>query len=245
MAIIRTVSSPQELARSAALHIMGLATEAVDANGQCSIALSGGSTPIPTYHMLTESPFRDRIPWDKVHIFWSDERTVPPDDEDSNFHAAYQSFIEPLSLPESNIHRIKGEIDPPQAAEEYEREIRQVLGGNPPRFDLILLGMGADGHTASLFPKSQAVLTPKDTQLVAANYVEKLKSWRITFTPRLINAASQVTFLISGKGKSQRVYQVLAGRHQPEKLPAQLIKPEDGRLTWVLDQEAAQYLHSG
>lgn len=245
MAIIHTVNSTTALAQAAATHIRDLVLTAVQTKGHFTLALSGGSTPLPTYQQLASPPFRDHIPWENVHIYWSDERAVAPDDEDSNFHAAYQALIEPLSLPEENIHRIPGEKKPQQAAEEYEHEIRQAVEGDPPRFDLILLGMGSDGHTASLFPHTAAVQPGDGGRLVVANYVEDLNAWRITFTPLLINAAAQITFLVSGEEKAQPVYQVLAGRHQPQKLPAQLIKPEDGTLIWFLDQDAAKYLHRG
>lgn len=244
MAIIRTYSSTQALAQAAATHIREIALEAVDDHGRFALALSGGSTPIPTYAALASSPFREDMPWEDTHVFWGDERSVPPDDEGSNYRMVHETLLEPLSLPENNVHRIRGELKPQLAAKEYEKEIRGFFNEDPPHFDLILLGMGEDGHTASLFPNTSALLSPQKSRLVLPNYIDDLDTWRITFTPRLINAAHHATFLVSGEEKAERVYQVLSGRHQPETLPAQIVKPVDGTLSWFLDEGASKYLHA-
>jgi 6-phosphogluconolactonase len=244
MAIIRTYSSTQALAQAAADHILDIALEAVDDQGGFAIALSGGSTPIPTYKILASPPFSEDMPWENTHIFWGDERSVPPDDENSNYKMVHDTLLKPLTLPEDNIHRIQGEMTPQLAAKEYEKEIRSFFAGDPPHFDLILLGMGEDGHIASLFPDSTAFLSPEKSRLVLPNYIDALDSWRITFTPRLINAASHVTFLVTGEEKAKRVYQVLSGRYRLEALPAQIVKPVDGTVTWYLDESASKFLHA-
>ncbi|MFO8036952.1 MAG: 6-phosphogluconolactonase [Anaerolineales bacterium] len=244
MAIIRTYTTREALAQAAADHILDIALEAVDDHGWFAIALSGGSTPIPTYTLLANPPFSDEMPWGNTHIFWGDERSVPPDDKDSNYKMVHDILLDPLSIPEANIHRIQGEMTPQLAAKEYEKEIRHFFPGDPPHFDLILLGMGEDGHIASLFPDSTAFLAPEKSRLVLPNYIDTLDSWRITFTPRLINAAYHVTFLVSGEEKAERVYQVLSGRYHPESLPAQIVKPVDGTVTWYLDESASKYLHA-
>lgn len=243
MAIIKTHSTPQALAQAAAAHIQDAAFEAVAEHGFFSLALAGGSTPIPTYQILSAPPYEESMPWEKTHIFWGDERSVPPDHENSNYKMARDVLLDPLSFPEDNIHRIRGELKPQEAAKEYEKEIREFFNGDPPHFDLILLGMGTDGHTASLFPGSTALLSPQKSRLVLPNYIDALESWRITFTPRLINAAFQVTFLVSGEKKAERVYQALSGRHQPDKLPAHIVNPAEGTVTWYLDAGASKYLH--
>lgn len=243
MAIIKTYSSPQALAHAAAAHIQDSAFEAVADHGFFSLALAGGSTPIPTYQILASPPYEESMPWEKTHIFWGDERTVPPNHEKSNYKMARDVLLDPLSIPEENIHRLQGELKPQEAAKEYEREIREFFNADPPHFDLILLGMGTDGHTASLFPGSTALLSPQKSRLVLANYIDALESWRITFTPRLINAAFQVTFLVSGEKKAERVYQALSSRHQPDKLPAHIVNPAEGTVTWYLDAGASKYLH--
>jgi len=244
MAIIRTYPDSDILATAVADHILDTAQESVSSHGMFAIALSGGSTPLPVYQLLAQPPYSEEMPWEYVHIFWSDERTVPPGHEKSNFSAANRILIEPLSLPEQNIHRIKGEIEPQEAADEYEQDIRDLVGGQPPSFDLILLGLGPDAHTASLFPHSSALVSPPKSRLVVPNFVEKLDSWRITFTPRLINAARHVAFLVTGDEKADCVYQVLAGRHQPVNVPAQAIRPDNGALSWYLDHRAARHIHT-
>lgn len=244
MAIIKTLSTTEELASAAANRMLELAHESVTDHGIFTVALSGGSTPLPTYELLARPPFSEQMPWEYVHIFWGDERAVPPNHENSNYRMAHEVFIDPLGLPEQNVHRIKGENQPQQAAEAYEQDIRDLVGGQPPSFDLVLLGLGEDGHTASLFPNTTAITSPTKHRLVMANYIDKLDSWRITFTPRTINAARHVLFLVSGKNKAEPVYRVLAGRHDPEAVPAQVVNPSNGTLSWYLDREAAAYLHS-
>ena len=244
MADIRIFDSSQELYNEAARVFHQAAAEALYRQGRCSVALSGGSTPLPLYQLLTQDPKADQLDWNMIHFFWGDERTVGPDHPDSNFRSAYQALLAPRKIPSQNLHRVRGEEPPQTAAQRYERELIDWFGSTPPQFDLILLGMGADGHTASLFPGTSLVDPHRVESLswVEAVQVPKLDSWRITFTPRLINAASQVLFLVKGADKAPALKAVIEGPDQPATVPAQLVRPEHGNLTWLIDQEAAAEL---
>jgi len=239
MAEIRTSSEAASLARAAAEHFFTLATAAIAARGQFVVALSGGSTPRVTYVLLASDEFAARVDWSRVHVFWGDERCVPPDHPDSNYRMAREALLDEIPIPTENVHRIRGEWPPDQAATAYQAELEAVLGAGG-RFDLILLGMGADGHTASLFPGTAAM--HEQTRWVVAHYVDKLSMWRITLTPVVINAAAHVTFIVSGAGKAERLREVLDGPHQPDVLPAQIVRPTDGRLLWLVDAAAAVHL---
>lgn len=200
-----------------------------------TLVLSGGSTPRGMHRILADAP---EIDWSNVHIFWGDERTVPPDHEDSNYRMAHESLLRHIDIPEENIHRMRGELDPETAAEEYEREIREVLGvpePEIPRFDVIVLGMGADGHTASLFPGTEAL--DEQQRLVVANEVPQLGTTRLTMTYPLINAAHRVYFLVAGDDKDDAALQCLTDH--PETPPAGLVQPSSGELQWFLDAGAA------
>ncbi len=240
MAIIQTYPTTDQLARAAADHFANLAQEAIDHQGHFSVALAGGSTPRDTYEILATIEYAQKINWERVHVFWGDERLVPPDHEHSNYRMAFDAMLDVVPIPQENIHRILGEAKPQDAARAYQDAIREFFNPRPPCFDLILLGMGDDGHTASIFPKTMAVY--EDTLQVMAHFVEKLESWRVTFTPRLINAAENVTFLVSGERKARRLRQVLVGPYQPEVLPAQVVRPSRGRLRWLIDEAAALHL---
>lgn len=229
-----------DVARKGAEELVAAAGESIGAGRTFSVALAGGSTPLGMFKLLAAEPFRSQVSWGKVSFYWSDERCVPPDHPDSNYGAAADALVSPLGLPEASIHRMRGEMDPNSAATEYEREVRQGVKGDPPRFDLIMLGLGEDGHTASLFPHTQALgITDR---LVAHNYVPKLDAHRLTFTSALINAAGRVMFLVTGEGKAEALKSVLEGERDPETYPAQLVAPTNGRLIWVLDESAAQLL---
>jgi 6-phosphogluconolactonase len=225
----------ESLAHAAAETFAAVAADAIDARGAFCVALSGGSTPRRLFERLGGEPYTDAIDWRHCEIFFSDERFVPPDSPESNFHLARETL---LSKVEASVHPVPTMgIDPPEAAERYEKEVREIVPAGTdgvPRFDLILLGLGPDGHTASLFPGTNA-LRVRD-RLVAPNYVAKLNAWRVTFTYPLINAARVVAFLVEGQEKAQRVAQVLGGH---EDLPAEGVRPEDGRLLWLLDRAAA------
>ena len=221
--MIRVFENSRELARSAAEHLAALAP--------LTVALSGGSTPKILYQVLAEE-FREQIPWSRTHFFWSDERHVPPDHPDSNYRMAYEALLSRVPVPESNVHRVHSENPSAQeAANEYEKII-------VPRLDLILLGLGTDGHTASIFPGSEVLHETK--RLVAAPWVEKLNAYRITMTLPLLNNGASIVFLVSGAEKAEIVKEVLEG---PKKYPAQFVQPTGGELIWMLDRDAAAGLN--
>ena len=232
-----------ELIQAAADQFISTASTAIRDRGGFSVVLSGGSTPLPLYNYLADNP-ADHIAWDKIHFFWGDERAVPPDHPDSNYRQVNQSLLKRRPIPLENIHRIQAELPPVEAARKYQEEILAWFQKSPPRFDLILLGMGNDGHTASLFPKTELVLKDRSNpeSLVAANWVPQLDTWRITFTQDLINAARNILFIVSGKNKKSSLKQVIEGPYNPEVYPSQLIDPKQGNLSWYIDQEAAMEL---
>lgn len=240
---IRVFPDADLLKRAAAEHIITHCESSINAQGYFTIALSGGSTPKAVYELLTDKAFSRYVDWEHLHVFWGDERCVPPDHTESNYRMARLTLLDQVPLPLTNIHRIKGELDPAQAAADYEQTLRQFFArrrDGSVRFDLILLGMGDDGHTASLFPGTPAL--EETERLVVENYVEKLDSWRITLTVPVINAADRVTFLVSGKSKAETLQQVLEGSNQPYELPSQLIQPTSGNLLWMVDEPAASRL---
>jgi len=220
------------LARAAAERFVSLAEEAIAARGRFVVALSGGSTPRAAYELLATEELTRRVNWPRVHICWGDERNVPPDHPDSNTRMARQALLDQVPIAASHIHRIQGELPPEQAAAAYEAELEAVLGAGG-RFDLILLGMGTDGHTASLFPGATAL--EERERAVVAVYVEQLRAWRVTLTLPVINTARQVLFLVSGVAKAKTLARIRAG----EPLPASLVQPSEGELVWLLDREAA------
>lgn len=234
-------SGPAALARAVAEHFTTLAGEAIAGRGRFAVALSGGSTPRAAYALLAADEFAGRVDWPRVHVFWGDERCVPPDHSDSNYRLARETLLDHVPIPAGNVHRIRGEEEPVAAAAAYERDLRAFFAGNSrgavPRFDLVLLGLGDDGHTASLFPGTAAI--HERTHWVVAHHVDKLGSWRVTLTPIVINAAAQVTFVVSGAGKAGSLHQVRAGPYQPDALPAQIVQPTAGRLLWLVDATAA------
>jgi len=210
-----------------------------------SMALSGGSTPESLYSLFASDPgIKAKIAWEKVHIFWGDERHVPPDHPQSNFRMANRTMLAGLPLPRGNIHRVMAEdADADRAARRYEQEISrffQVQAGQFPCFDLIWLGMGVDGHTASLFPQSAALTENK--RLVVANWVEQFQSHRISMTLPVLNHAKCLIFLVSGAAKAETLKQVLESDSRAPQFPAQLIQPLHGKLYWIIDRAAAKYL---
>ncbi len=235
------VENPQALARAAAHEFTNRAAAAVQQKGVFNVALAGGRTPEALYSLLADDvELRQKIPWRDSHFFWGDERPVPPDHPDSNFCMAHNALLSRVPVPTANLHRIKGELAPPQAATAYEQtlvDFFHLQPGTLPRFDLVLLGLGADGHTASLFPDTRALREQK--RLAVANWVGKLKTERITLTAPVFNNAVCVIFLVSGSDKASARKAVLEGRHDPERLPAQLIRPHAGELIWIIDEAAA------
>lgn len=218
--------------------IAELATQAVAERGRFTVALSGGGTPRPIYARLAKPGYRDRFDWSRVHIFFGDERCVPPDDSRSNFRMARETLLDHVALPPENIYRIRGEDDPALAALQYELQVERFFRTSAcPAFDLILLGMGENGHTASLFPGSAALREQK--RRVVPQYVEVMKTWRVTFTAPLINAARSVAFLAEGAAKAEMLARVLKGPYNPDELPSQMIQPLNGELHWLVDAAAA------
>jgi len=238
----RVWATPVEVAAGAAELFVSAANEAVEARGVARIAVSGGSTPKVMFALLADksATYFARIPWDKLHLFFVDERCVPPTDDESNYKMTSEAMLSKVPLPAAQIHRMEGELDPEVAASRYEAAIRAEFGPGHPVFDLVLLGMGDDGHTASLFPHTQALFAM--VPLVVANHVPQKETWRITLTWPVINRGREVAFLIEGAGKAQVLGDVLLGAYDPEAKPSQLIRPESGKLTFLLDAAAAAKL---
>jgi 6-phosphogluconolactonase len=242
---IQLFSTCAEIASYASREVVRISAEAVSARGVFSIALSGGSTPKMLYALLAEHPtLRKSLPWDKMQVFFGDERHVGPGHADSNFQMATDAMLSKVALPQQQIHRIKGEyVDAEQAAAEYEDEIRRqfnLRSGEFPRFDLLLLGMGNEGHTLSLFPGTKVL---HETQrIVARNWVGKLYTERITLTAPAANAAANIVFMVTGSDKACALKAVLEGPHEPDQLPAQMIQPSQGALSWLIDAAAGSML---
>ena len=234
---IEVLPNPGALYSRAAQEFLSRANAAVKERGVFSVVLSGGSTPKGLFELLAgEETFRSEIPWTQSHFFWVDERHVPPDHPDSNFRLAWETLLSKVPVPADNIHRISSELpDAHEAAERYESTLRnffQLASGEFPRFDLILLGMGADGHTASLFPGTEALQECRRS--VAANWVERLHTWRITLTLPVLNNAACILFLVSGLEKAQTLREIFSNK--TTSYPAQLVNPTRGRLLWLVDQ---------
>jgi 6-phosphogluconolactonase len=235
------LDNAEEVARVAADRFIEIAGASIAGQGRFSVALAGGSTPRRTYEILATPDYRNRIDWASVHIFFGDERMVPPTDAESNYRMAYEAMISRLPVPEQNVHRIVGEGDPGEGARLYEQELKSFFSDAPwPRFDLVLLGMGDDGHTASLFPYTDALR--EQQAWVVANWVEKLKTFRVTLTAPAINHAAHIIFMVTGEGKAERLREVIGGARDPERLPSQMIHAVNGSLTWLVDKAAASLL---
>ncbi len=234
------------LARRAAQHLVETAERAVAARGRARMAISGGSTPKAAFALLADpaQPWRARMPWDQIDLWWVDERCVPPDHPASNYGMTREAMLDHVPLCPKQIHRMEGELEPEAAAARYEWELRnsfRLEGAELPGFDGLALGMGPDGHTASLFPHTQAL--HELGRLVVANHVETVKdSWRLTLTWPVINHAAEVFFLVGGEDKAQILQEVLMGPRDPERLPSQLIAPANGILSLLLDRAAAALL---
>jgi len=244
---LKIVNDLAEICHIAAGEIERLADRTAMGAKPFTIALSGGSTPRGLHALLANEPtIRDRLPWQNLHFFWGDERHVPPDHPQSNYRMAYDTLLSLAPIPSENIHRVHAEEpDAALAAEKYERELRTFFGleiGQLPRFDCILLGMGADGHTVSLFPRTEAL--HETTRLVVANWVEKFKAYRVTLTAPVLNHADSVVFLVSGTEKAEALKEVLQGDRQPDRFPAQMIRPDPGKLLWIVDRAAARLLRN-
>ncbi len=244
---IRVFDDPETLARAAAEAFARIVEEAVASRGRFVAAVSGGTTPRRTYETLAEGgdpPYRARLPWDSVWLFSGDERAVPPDDPQNNYRMLHRALLSKVPIPAGNVARFWSEGEPPDVVSGYhENRIRDFFGLAPgawPRFDLVLLGMGADGHTASLFPGSEAV--EETTRLAVAPWVESMGARRYSITLPVINHAAEVMFLVAGRDKADALRRVLEGGPSGAPLPAARVAPAGGRVTWMLDREAASAL---
>jgi 6-phosphogluconolactonase len=245
---LAVLPSAAALADAAAGRFVAAAGDAITSRGQFIVALSGGSTPRDTYRRLGMEALVSRVLWSRVQVLWGDERCVPSDHVESNYRMARETLLDRVPVPAANVHRIHGEDDPATAAAAYEATMRALLQtpAGPPtatsgvRIDLVLLGLGEDGHTASLFPGSAAA--HEQTRWVMAAHVAAASPWRITLTPAVINAAAEVLFLVSGGAKAGILRRVLEGPRRPQELPAQAIAPSNGRVRWCVDAAAAAEL---
>jgi 6-phosphogluconolactonase len=241
----RVLPTAAATAQAAAQLFSDAVAKAVEARGQARIAISGGTTPKAMFALLADpaQPFLKQIPWTKLELFWVDERCVPPDNAESNYRMTNEALLSKVPLAPEQIHRMEGELEPEVAAARYEATIRNTFkleGAETPTFDLVLLGMGDDGHTASLFPHTEAL--NEMSHIVVPNHVPQKDTWRITLTWPVINQGREVAFLIEGAGKAQVLHDVLQGPYQPETYPSQIIRPASGRLTLLLDAAAAAKL---
>ena len=234
-----------EVCQAAARKFVEIAKATIDKGNTFNVVLAGGSTPRKMYELLSDptEPFRSALDWQRIEFFWGDERCVLPEDNESNFRMANDGLLRPLGISSTKTHRFNSELPAAAAAAEYERLLRMIFNtpaGTFPRFDLILLGMGEDGHTASLFPNSDALHT--NWTLVSAPFVEKFKSHRLTITPHVINHAENVMFLVAGADKAPALREVLEGEKDPDQFPAQIVDPNSGNLFWFVDESAAKLL---
>lgn len=230
----------ESLSLAAARLFAEEARRAVEARGRFDVLLSGGETPRRIYQLLGEEPLRSSIPWQGVQLFWGDERYVPQDNPLSNFGMARTALLDHLPLNEAQIHPIPYASNPHESALQYESQLRGHFGADPPRFDLVFLGLGENGHTASLFPGSAAVR--ERSRWVCEAYLAQQNFYRVTVTAPVFNQASLVVFVVAGSAKAGILKQVLEGEHDPERTPAQLINPTNGRLLWLIDRDAGRLL---
>lgn len=237
---IEVYADKQELAEAAARAFVARAAEAIEERGRFTVALAGGSTPKAAYALLARD-HAEEVDWSNVHVFFGDERSVPPEHEDSNYRMTREALLDHVFI--GSVHRMRGELPPEQAAKAYEEELREFFADESiPHLDLVMLGIGGDGHTASLFPNTPA-LDVLD-RLAVENPVEKLETVRITLTTSVLNAARAVNFLVAGEDKSEALREILEGAGDPHEYPAKLVRPEGGAL-WMVDGEAASLLTAG
>lgn len=236
---LRIAEEPAGLAQALADCFVDDATKAIAERGAFFVALAGGTTPKTAYGLLAQPPRRERVDWNHVFFYFGDERCVPPESPESNYRMASETFLDALRVPADHVHRMHGEREPAQAAHEYAQILIQTMGDQP-CFDLVLLGMGADGHTASLFPGIDPL---KDNErLVRATYVEKLGTHRLSLTPLAINNARHVVVAVEGLSKAPALFAVREGPYDPLTRPIQIVQPTHGRLTWLVDRAAAGQL---
>ena len=235
---IEVLADLEALSLRAASIFVSASRNSIAKKKRFAVAISGGSTPRRLYTLLGSDAYRHRVDWQYVHFFWADERCVPRDDEASNFRTAFDTLLSKIALPDENIHQIKGEEAPDKAARDYEEEIRRFFGESErPGFDLIILGMGEDGHTASLFPGSKSI--EETVRLAIPVYLEEPGKNRITLTLPVLNNADQILFLVTGPSKAAVLSEILGEREKKKWYPARFIHPAHGNMTWLIDQEAA------
>jgi len=239
---VAVVADPRALADAAAETFIAAVAEAIAARGRAVVALAGGSTPQRMGELLATEAYRGRIDWSKLHVFWGDERWVPLEHPECNAGEAIRTFLDDVGIPAEQVHTYHTHLEPPQAAaQQYEGQLREVFGPEaPPRFDLIFLGVGDDGHTASLFPGADAINEKRDW--VVAYEVPKLGAYRLSLTPPVLNAARRVTFVVGGGGKAHVLHTILDGGRDVDETPAQVVRPTDGELVWLVDVAAAELL---
>ena len=239
--MVKTFKGINELSQYAARSFIETANKSIKERGRFLATLSGGSTPMRLYELMGNQ-FQNKIDWSCVHFFWGDERCVPVDDAGNSYGQTKKVWFDKINIPDENIHRVLSELEPDSAAKEYARTLK-AFAEPPfawPRFDLALLGMGDDGHTASLFPNSP-IDVDSPTLAVTANYQGRPAN-RVTLTPKVLNSSRNIMFLVSGKSKAIALSRVLSDNYMPEELPAQRIAPKDGNLIWLIDEEAGSLL---
>lgn len=234
------IQDSKTITHKALSMFVALAKQAIEKRGVFSVALSGGSTPESLYRALGDDAIQAQINWQKVHLFWGDERNVPASDPDSNYRMVNEALLKHIAIPAENVHRVPTEMAVTEAAVVYEQALRHFFPGDWPRFDLVLLGMGEDGHTASLFPHSEGL--KEETHWFIANFAPNRDVWRLTLTKNAINAARHVLVLVNGSQKAPMLAQVLQGDFNPIEKPIQTVNPIDGQLTWLLDEDVASLL---
>jgi 6-phosphogluconolactonase len=244
--VVKIFSTISDMSLTAAELFSELINQASSKQHSVHIALSGGSTPVALFQLLAQTPYKEAIPWHKLHFYWADERCVPPEDAESNYGQAWQNLLSKVPVSQQNIHRVLGELEPKAAALDYVLQLKQNATGALawPVLDCVLLGMGADGHTASLFP-GQVNLAESTSPAIAvtADYMGRPAN-RVTLTPLVFNSARHVLFLVTGENKARTLSEVLYGADDPLHLPAQRIRPVNGDVTWLVDQAAASLLQS-
>jgi 6-phosphogluconolactonase len=238
--IVKIFKTKNELDQSLALYILEVISMSLKRSARCCIALSGGETPKNVYRQMALAAPARVIDWSRVHVFFCDERAVPPHDPTSNYGMIDREWLSHSSIPRENVHRIQGELEPTIAAEDYDQEMRKYFGFDPIIFDFILLGVGEDGHTASVFPESEVLLEKK--ALVRSTFSQQRKTWRVTMTIPVMNAAREILFLAAGKQKASMIKYVLDAKFPDPKIPASFIRTSEGTLSWMVDQDAGTLL---
>jgi len=233
---IHAYPNKEKLVAATTERIADCMEQSIQKNGLCNMALSGGKTPGGIFSLLASNPYRDRLDWSRLHIFWGDERMVPPEHQDSNFRLVRETLLDHIKMPDENVHRMRGEIAPEEAAAEYAELLHDHFKDSPPCFDLMLLGLGEDGHTASLFPETDAV--EECEKHAVAVFVPKLDAWRVTLTLPVLNAARKILFLVSGKSKSKMVQRIMSNKQPAKEIPATMVNPQNGEIHWMMDSEA-------